>query len=236
MVEDRETKGGLDEYREIGVNWRYWGDVRFKQMTVYFTATGALIAAAFSSTVRNAGAGALHAGAATVLTATLGVALTVTFLLLEERATFYRRAFMSCARVLEGEIGLPRKAYARTHSPISADSGGAYRFLLSVMMMIWTTTPFASLEHQWIGLVVGLVVGLVFFAVAQKAAQLAVEVADARGTAPLPLTREHSVTLRTVLRALFRRGDVRPSPAPECHDDQAERDQDRPDRAGHQPE
>jgi hypothetical protein len=34
----------LDEYKEVGINWRYWGEARFKQFGVHAGLTVALSA------------------------------------------------------------------------------------------------------------------------------------------------------------------------------------------------
>ncbi len=144
---------GLDEYRELGVNWRYWGDVRFKQMTVYFTATGALIAATFTRDWRtmtmpdSTQAGptlnpqivsfTLDPRIVALLLAALGLVSTIGFHELEERATFYRRAFMSCARALETTLGMPQQQYRSTYLGGWPDSGDVYRALLATVALFW---------------------------------------------------------------------------------------------------
>lgn len=225
MSEGDDLRRGLDEYREIGTNWRYWGDVRFKQMTVYFTATGGLIAAAFSrgwqSTTANAGssggtaAPVLPLWATALALATIGIVLTITFLILEERATFYRRAFMSCAKALEDTLGMPQRQYVRTHNPISADSGGAYRLLLCVMVGVWLSYLSAMTTNAGWVFVVAMVIAVLFYAAVRRGASLSVPLADARGAHGLSVIAEQkSITLVLILRLLG--ADIRQLPARLC--------------------
>jgi len=97
----------VDEYKETGINWRFYGEVRFKQLTVFLTAMAAFGASAFSQIVRNL-IPAHRAGIAL-----LAIAVVVAFFVLEERATFYRRAYMRTALDLEDQLGFHQYADAK---------------------------------------------------------------------------------------------------------------------------
>lgn len=113
---DLALRARLEEYKEIGVNWRHYGEVRFKQLTVFLTMTGVLGAAAFSEPARN------QLQDLRLILAAVGFLLTAFFFILEERATYYRRAYMSCAIEIEKKLNMSQ--YRRTENPwpIRSDS------------------------------------------------------------------------------------------------------------------
>jgi hypothetical protein len=120
----------VDEYKEIGTNWRYWGEVRFKQMTVFLSASAALGVAALSNTIT-----ASDQLTPRMSLAALGAVVTLAFLSLDERATYYRRAFMSCAKALEDSTGFTQ--YQRTRNAWPVGSGPVYHFLFSASLAFW---------------------------------------------------------------------------------------------------
>ena len=135
----------LDEYKEIGINWRYWGEVRFKQLTAYLSATAVLGAAVMSE--KSVGL----AGDLRPAFAILGLAITLAFLVLEERATYNRHAYMSCALALEtSETQLSE--YRRTKNPWPLASDTVYRFLFSSVATVWLWFlfgPMAPNSETW---------------------------------------------------------------------------------------
>lgn len=92
----------IDEYKECGINWRYWGDVRWKQFTVFLTATGALAVVAIQGylnracVVRGWTVTPCH-----IALAIAGHTLVIACWVLEERAAYYRRAHVHRALEIE---------------------------------------------------------------------------------------------------------------------------------------
>ncbi len=134
----------LDEYKEVGINWRYWGEVRFKQLTVFLTATGVLGAAVFSRTLDSAEYAFVR-----LLLAVLGLSISMLFFLLEERATYYRRAYMSCAMALEETSGTLTQ-YRRTQNPWPVRSDTIFRFFFATIAALWITyAAFVTWPTPW---------------------------------------------------------------------------------------
>jgi hypothetical protein len=129
--QDSETMRAhvFDEYKEASLNWRYYGEVRFKQLTVFLTATGALGAALFSK------ASEANPSKVKPFIVFLGLAITAAFFVLEERATYYRRAYMYILRSLEGHLEF--RQYACTRNPLILRSRFVYRGVFSIIAGIW---------------------------------------------------------------------------------------------------
>lgn len=137
-----------EEYREVGVNWRYWGETRFKQLTVFLTATGVLGAAAgamldgsrISSLGASAGvkpvALAFLVTAVRVAFAALGSLVAGLFFVLEERATYYRRSYLH--RALELERTLKFEQYHVSFNPYwKFRSEHVFRAFFTAVFLIW---------------------------------------------------------------------------------------------------
>ena len=86
----------LEEYREIGINFRYWGDVRWRQFNSFLLANGALSAGAFA----HKGDECVHQLVVLAIAAA-GITAAAVFFFLEERSTYYRRAFVRRAATIE---------------------------------------------------------------------------------------------------------------------------------------
>jgi hypothetical protein len=171
----------LDEYKEIGINWRYWGEVRFKQLTVFLSATGVLGAATlstFSNIARQDGRAIIG-----WMLAILGVVITVLFFFLEERATYYRRAYMSCAKAIEARTGLSQ--YHRAYNPISVRSDEVMRFFFATFAALWVAySALTVLGSAWALLFVGLAIPLQ--KLAARWGRRYQEQAAVAGVAPIP--------------------------------------------------
>ncbi len=118
----------LDEYREAGINVRHYGEVRFKQLTVFLSATAGLGAALFSGTVQ-----AQDVTKRWVLG--LGLAVVIAFFVLEERATYYRRAYMYVLLGIERKLEFSQ--YRQTRNPFWLSSRYVYRCLFVFIAVAW---------------------------------------------------------------------------------------------------
>lgn len=160
---EREIKFALELYKEVGINWRYWGDMRFKQFTVFVIMFGAMVAATTTDRVN----GSMHAR---VAIGALGVFLSTGLLIAEERATYYRRAYMSCALALEQRNEFEKFGglfvYSRTYNPWPLRTDTLFRSLFAFGAGIWAGYAcFAFFARSvWLMNIGGAFVGLVVFA------------------------------------------------------------------------
>ena len=127
--EGRRQQYLLDEYKEVGTNWRYWGEVRWKQLTAFLTVS-TLIGAAVYTAPR-------ATDRVRVTLAIAGVMLAVLFWILEERATYYRRAYLHRALEIEQEW------FRWVHSAASKERQGPRQYHVT-HNMYW---PHARSEH-----------------------------------------------------------------------------------------
>jgi hypothetical protein len=88
-----------DEYLDASSNARQFNVLRFAELTIFITATGALLAGSFS---RAAAPTTPEVGLALKLA---GIAVTVVFWILQERTMLYWRHFVARAAELEAELG-----------------------------------------------------------------------------------------------------------------------------------
>jgi hypothetical protein len=166
----------MDEYREIGINWRYWGEQRFKQLTAYLTVTGALGAAALSEYIGVAKGAPSRPWVYRFVIAALGLLATAVFALIDERATYYRRAFMERAKALEAWWKLRAAqngeyfAWMYHATNISRwehrTAALAFRFFFGAIFVMWASYSAESdkLQHVHSELVVPAAVGIVLLA------------------------------------------------------------------------
>lgn len=172
----------LDEYKEIGINWRYWGEVRFKQLTLFLLVTGALATPAFSVGVRDFLDVRLSLAA-------VGVLVSISFLVLEERATWYRHAFMDCAKELERSYGWSE--YLRTRNPWPIESDDLYRFLFAMVGGVWVgyglyRVPLKTLQFSFKGVaaLVAIIAGVTIFGIFRRYGRRFLKIASVAGAAP----------------------------------------------------
>ena len=119
----------LDEYKEASVNWRPFGEARFKQLTVFLTATSGLGAALYTDVAKN------DLGVRTFLLA-LGLILTAGFLVLEERTKSFRSRYMHFLRD-DLETELQFRQYQETKNEFPLRGRYVYRFTLVFVAVIW---------------------------------------------------------------------------------------------------
>jgi hypothetical protein len=87
-----------DEYLDIGENLRFYGNLRFAQLTLFFAVTGAIIAALFTinpplpSQVR-------------FLLKWVGLAMTILFWLMEKSSSWFWVYYVERAQVIEKVLG-----------------------------------------------------------------------------------------------------------------------------------
>lgn len=138
MVDDYNR--ALDEYKEAGVNWRHWGDARFKQLSVFLAVSAALAAAAFGELKPGSDdpvqqyALSIH-----VLIGTVGIGLSFLFLILEESATFYRHGYRHRAMRLEERLKYEQYRSTRNkHRPKFFLSESIFRIFFFSVAGLWT--------------------------------------------------------------------------------------------------
>lgn len=95
---DEDYIRALDEYKEAGDNWRHCAEVRLKQIVIYLSASTVVAAAALTDKITSDD---------TIKTALsiVGIAVTVVFAVLDERVSYYRRAYLRRLEELEEKLG-----------------------------------------------------------------------------------------------------------------------------------
>jgi hypothetical protein len=87
-----------EEYSEIGENLRFYGNLRFAQLTLFFVVTGAIIAALFTVNPP------LSADQRYLLKL-VGLVMTIPFWLMEKSSTWFWIYYVERAMVIEKELG-----------------------------------------------------------------------------------------------------------------------------------
>ena len=134
----------LDEYKEVGVNWRHWGETRWKQLTAFLTISSVLGAAVFTAP--------RVTDPIRCVLGVAGITLAALFWVLEERATYYRRAYLHRALEIEqewfrsacgagavDEARTPRQ-YHVTHNPYwpRVKSEHVFRLFYALVAWLWS--------------------------------------------------------------------------------------------------
>ena len=88
-----------DEYLDASSNARQFNVLRFAELTIFITATGALLAGTFSRVAAPTGV------EATIALKVAGLIVTVVFWILQERTMLYWRHFVARAAELEADLG-----------------------------------------------------------------------------------------------------------------------------------
>lgn len=118
-----------DEYLDASANARQFLTLRFAELTIFVTVTGALVAVTFS---RVASSPELPV---TIALKVLGVSVAVVFWILEGRTMLYWRDFVDRAAELEAELGFrqystrPKEGWLTSHQAIRA--------LLALAAALW---------------------------------------------------------------------------------------------------
>jgi hypothetical protein len=142
----------LDEYKEVGINWRYWGEVRWKHLTAFLTVSTLIGAVVYTAP--------LVTNRVRVFMAVAGLVLAGLFWTLEERATYYRRAYLHRALEIEQEwfccvdnhkpeeVCGPRQ-YHVTRNPYwtRARSEYVFRLFYAVVAFLWALYIAAVAYH-----------------------------------------------------------------------------------------
>jgi hypothetical protein len=118
-----------DEYFDASANARQFITLRFAELTIFVTVTGALVAATFS---RIASPADLPVAIALKV---LGLSVVVVFWVLEGRTMLYWRHFVSRAAELEAELGF--RQYSTRPQEGWLSSHRAIRALLALVAALW---------------------------------------------------------------------------------------------------
>ncbi|HEX5589431.1 MAG TPA: hypothetical protein VFX65_03970 [Candidatus Limnocylindrales bacterium] len=123
-----------DEYLDASSNARQFNVLRFAELTIFITATGALMAGTFSR------AAAPTTPEATLALKLAGIVVTAVFWILQERTMLYWRHFVARAVELESELGY--RQYATR--PKEGFMGGhrAVRLLFLLTGIFWVAAAF----------------------------------------------------------------------------------------------
>ena len=121
-----------DEYLDASSNARQFNVLRFAELTIFITATGALMAGTFSR------AAAPTTPEASLALKIAGVVVTATFWTLQERTMLYWRHFVARAAELEAELGF--RQYSTR--PPEGWLGGhrVVRILFVLALAFWVTS------------------------------------------------------------------------------------------------
>lgn len=114
------TASAKDEYLDASANARQFNTLRFAELTIFVTVTGALVAVSFS---RGTAPAELPVSIAMRV---LGLSVAVVFWVLEGRTMLYWHHFVSRAAELEAELGFrqystrPREGWLTGHRAVQA--------------------------------------------------------------------------------------------------------------------
>ena len=114
-----------DEYLDASSNARQFNVLRFAELTIFITATGALMAGSFS---RAAAPTTPEAGLALKLA---GIIVTAVFWIVQERTMLYWRHFVARAAELEGELGYRQYSTRPKEGPMGGHRAVRLLFLLT---------------------------------------------------------------------------------------------------------
>lgn len=126
----------LEEYRNVNENMRHYGNMRFKQLTLFNVMNGALVAG-FIAVVTGAGKDKPIAEILRLGFEILGIILVVLFALLEERSSDYWNRFHKRAQRIECMLGL-RQHRERPRGVIFTATN-ATRVLYFVVLVFWAS-------------------------------------------------------------------------------------------------
>jgi hypothetical protein len=124
----------IEEYREVGENMRYWGNMRFVSMTVFIAIMAGLITALFQWG---------RAAGGTVTTAQIsirlgGVLVTLLFWVMDERFLTHFIHFLRRGVALEKELGFQQYSTSPPRGIFTARNAG--RLLYLMFLSFWIIT------------------------------------------------------------------------------------------------
>jgi len=132
----RPTSAARDEYLDASANARQYITLRFAELTIFMTATGAILAVSFSAV-----AAPLTREAAVALKLA-GLAVAAVFWVLEDRTMAYWRHFVRRAAELEPELGF--RQYSTRPAPGRLSSHLAIRALIGLVAIFWVVSIFVG--------------------------------------------------------------------------------------------
>ena len=130
----------LEEYRQIGENLRFYGNLRFAQLTLFFVATGALLAVLDQAKIRSAFLSfqVLSVG---------GLLVVAVFAVLEQSAVRYWCHYRDRAVVLEPPLGLEQ--YSRRPRGSVLNATNAVRLLFVGVALLWIAVGLSAWMAWW---------------------------------------------------------------------------------------
>lgn len=123
---DPEYQRALDEYKEVGTNFRHYSDLRFKQLGLFGAIATVIVAAYASDRVPDA---------VRRVAPLAGLLATVCFYALDVRANAYRVRYVHIARRLEDVLGF--SAYNDTRLHWTWYTLAVYTVLYLMMGILW---------------------------------------------------------------------------------------------------
>ena len=121
--------GARDEYLDASSNARQYITLRFAELTIFMTATGAILAVSFSAVA------APTTPLAAVSLKVAGLLVAAVFWVLETRTMVYWRHFVRRAAELEAELGFRQYSTRPAEGMIS--SHRAIRALIGFVAVFW---------------------------------------------------------------------------------------------------
>jgi len=123
------AKDAKDEYLDASANARQFNTLRFAELTIFVSVTGALVAVTFS------GVASSPDRFVTVALKGLGLAVAALFWILEGRTMLYWRHFVNRAAELEEELGY--RQYSTRPKEGVMTGHRAIRSLLALVAALW---------------------------------------------------------------------------------------------------
>ena len=127
----QQTEFILTEYTQVSENLRHFGNIRFAQMTLFFAVTAVLAAGLSQATLQ-------VSESVSVFLRLGGVAFSLLFWWMDERAMAYWRHYLQCAIKLERRLGFDQYSTAPARSRYSATN--AVRIIYFMLILFWAAT------------------------------------------------------------------------------------------------
>ncbi len=118
----------IEEYKEIGANLRFYGNMRFAQLTLFAAIVGGLASVLARS-------GNEFSGTQELLLQLFGIVSILVIWIMEERSTTQWSMYYGRAREIESVLGLGQ--YSRRGKKVLLSATNAVRFLYALTLFAW---------------------------------------------------------------------------------------------------
>lgn len=125
---DAKRSGAETEYKEVCNNLRFYGDLRFKQLTIYLVLNGGLVTALTSSSCRVV---------PNWVAAMVGICFSFLFWVIERSSNRYWDSLFARAKALEEELQLQQYSTIRRGTSIFSSAVSATHLIYWLVAASW---------------------------------------------------------------------------------------------------